>query len=171
MGSSLILSKYATLNTYYRSMKDQPPPGWVAVPWTRGTYAHTHTHGSHGSPCTLKHKSQPSGLPFLPPVKERSRKTHNGRCGSCPRETEPIPPSARERLGEGRHMPSGSVLLLCFSFMILSSLLLPLTWGYCICYKNLISPRTFTWHVEWGIPLARRENIKGKKKPPCNIFF
>lgn len=41
MGSSLILSKYATLNTYYRSVKDHPPPGWAAVPLTLGTYAHT----------------------------------------------------------------------------------------------------------------------------------
>lgn len=110
------------------------------------------------------------------PTREGSGRTHTRRCGSCPGRTEPHSSLSsedqsqrRERMGEGRsHMPSASVLLLCFSFTIFSSLLLPWTSGYCRVTQTLfffsITLRKGILKFHWyGIPLAERKNIKRKR--------
>lgn len=120
-GSSLIMSKFPTLSPYTRSMKDLPSPRWEAVLMAPGMGTRAL---SRGLCCTVKHKSQPCGLQFLPLDRERSRRTHTRRCGSCPRENTALSLSlfqgmrARgwERHGQGQGDTCRLVLYDCFVF-------------------------------------------------------
>lgn len=145
MGQVLIMSKYPTRSTCNRSVKD--PSHLHGRKQSHWLWAQAHT-------CItwflLHSETQKPAL--WPPVYaswqgKEWEDTHTRRCGSCPRENRAASLPLFQRMGARgwrgwgrgrRRMPSGSVLLLCFSFTVFSSLLLPLTSGYCICYKNLI---------------------------------
>lgn len=144
MGSSLLMCKCTTLSTCNGSLKNRyPMPGGSAT----GS-GHKRTGIPPGSCHTWKHKGQPCRLLFLPLDGERSGRTQVlGGVAAAPGRTEchpPPPPSggapgAGRDWGRGRRrLPSGSLPLLCLSFMISSSLLLPFTSRYRICCRNLI---------------------------------
>lgn len=145
------MCKYPVLSTYTRSAKEAHPP-LVRRVLGRGA------HADHVSCCHAKHKGW--SLSSASRLGKEWEDTHWEMWQLPQGDHSPVPPSLssdesqgpREAGGGGgRRLPSGSVLSLCFSCLIFSSLLLPLTSGYCVCYKNLIPLHPSPITLEKGI--------------------
>ena len=164
MGSSLIMSKrYHCWTPTAGQWGPHPQAGSGAI----GS-GHTHTHTTRGSGCTWKHKRQPCGFPLLPPVRERSGRTHTGRRGSCPRERAlSLPLSVEESWGRRGRGRDAAIWFCIAALFFLHHFVFPvITLDFRILYlfkKKKAHFPPITWIK--GIYMAcRMRNSSGEKK-------